>query len=158
MDGKTNIEKRLPSRHVTERRERASGGSTYAALHLPMTAHDLFDVAKIFKKTPYAADLKPGGRYVAKDMFEIGSKPLLMKTALDQGRFTGRTIAEIGAATLNVKLTDAELAERKTKWKARETNHRSGALWRYAQQIGPVMDGAVTHPGGAYEKQCHADI
>src|SRR5215212_12266138 len=67
----------------------ASGGSTNAALHLPAIAHecgikfDLFDVAEIFKKTPYVADLKPGGRYVAKDLFEAGGIPLLMKTLLD---------------------------------------------------------------------------
>src|SRR6202022_4612353 len=85
----------------------ASGGSTNAALHLPAIAHecgikfDLFDVAEIFKKTPYIADLKPGGRYVAKDMFEVGGIPLLMKTLLDHGYLhgdcltvTGRTIAE----------------------------------------------------------------
>ncbi|GFO83292.1 dihydroxy-acid dehydratase [Methyloceanibacter sp.] len=85
----------------------ASGGSTNAALHLPAIAHecgiefDLFDVAEIFKKTPYIADLKPGGRYVAKDMFEAGGVPLLMKTLLDHGYLhggcltvTGRTIAE----------------------------------------------------------------
>ena len=41
--------------------------------------------------------------------------------------------------TLNVKLTDKELAERKTKWKARATNHTSGALWKYAQQVGPAV-------------------
>src|ERR1700731_474038 len=64
--------------------------------------------------------------------------------------------ADVG--TLNVKLTDAELAERKTKWAPRETNHTSGALWKYAQQVGPAVDGAVTHPGGAHEKQCYADI
>src|SRR5206468_1439132 len=64
----------------------ASGGSTNAALHLPAIAHEcgieftLFDVAEVFKKTPYIADLKPGGRYVAKDMFEVGGIPLLMKT------------------------------------------------------------------------------
>src|SRR5258706_15592657 len=63
----------------------ATGGSTNAALHLPAIAHetgikfDLFDVAEIFKKTPYVADLKPGGRYVAKDMFEVRAIPLLMK-------------------------------------------------------------------------------
>jgi hypothetical protein len=62
------------------------------------------------------------------------------------------------AGTLNVKLTDAELAHRKTKWAARATNHTSGALWKYAQQVGPAVDGAVTHPGGAHEKQCYADI
>src|SRR5207302_1989622 len=209
----------------------ASGGSTNAALHLPAIAHecgikfDLFDVAEIFKKTPYVADLKPGGRYVAKDMFEVGGIPLLMKTLLDNDHLhgdcitvTGRTIAEnlksvnwhphqdvmrsadnqitagrfsgaprgfcIGhvgpeaavggpiallqngdiieidaeAGVLNVKLTDAELAKRRTKWAPRQTNHTSGALWKYAQQVGPAVDGAVTHPGGAHEKQCYADI
>src|SRR5215211_7898391 len=302
----------------------ASGGSTNAALHLPAIAHecgvvfDLFDVAEVFKRTPYVADLKPGGRYVAKDLFEAGGVPLLMKTLLDNGHLhgdcitvTGRTIAEnlksvswnphqdvvrpadrpitvtggvvglkgnlapdgaivkvagmsklkftgparcfdreedafeavqnktykegeviviryegprggpgmremlsttaaltgqgmggkialitdgrfsgatrgfcighvgpeaaIGGpiallldgdiieidavvGTLNVKLTDAELAERKTKWRSRETNHTSGALWKYAQQVGPAVNGAVTHPGGAHEKQCYADI
>ncbi len=85
----------------------ASGGSTNAALHLPAIAHecgikfDLFDVAKIFHRTPYIADLKPGGKYVAKDMFEVGGIPLMMKTLLDHGflhgdclTVTGRTIAE----------------------------------------------------------------
>lgn len=85
----------------------ASGGSTNAALHLPAIANeigikfDLFDVAEIFKRTPYIADLKPGGKYVAKDMFEVGGIPLLMKTLLDGGflhgdcmTVTGRTIAE----------------------------------------------------------------
>src|SRR5262252_2313555 len=302
----------------------ASGGSTNAGLHLPAIANeagikfDLFDVAEIFKKTPYVADLKPGGRYVAKDMFEAGGIPLLMKTLLDYGHLhgdcltvTGRTIAEnlksvkwnphqdvvrpadkpmtatggvvglkgnlapegaivkvagmsnlrfsgparcfdceedafeavqkrtyregeviviryegprggpgmremlsttaaltgqgmggkialitdgrfsgatrgfcighvgpeaaiggpIGllkdgdmieidavAGTLNVKLTKEELAERKSKWAPRATNHTSGALWKYAQQVGPAVDGAVTPPGGAHEKQCYADI
>ena len=85
----------------------ASGGSTNAGLHLPAIAHecgiefDIFDVAEIFKRTPYIADLKPGGRYVAKDLFEVGGIPLLMKTLLDEGYLhgdcltvTGRTIAE----------------------------------------------------------------
>ena len=85
----------------------ATGGSTNAALHLPAIANecgikfDLFDVAEVLKRTPYIADLKPGGRYVAKDMFEAGGVPLLMKTMLDHGflhgdclTVTGRTIAE----------------------------------------------------------------
>ena len=302
----------------------ATGGSTNAALHLPAIANecgikfDLFDVAEIFKKTPYVADLKPGGRYVAKDMFEVGGIPLLMKTLLDNGHLhgdcltvTGRTIAEnlkgvkwnphqdvvrpadkpitvtggvvglkgnlapegaivkvagmanlkfsgparcfdreedafeavqkktykegeviviryegprggpgmremlattaaltgqgmggkialitdgrfsgatrgfcighvgpeaaIGGpiallrdgdiieidavvGTLDVKLTEEELARRKTEWRPRATNHTSGALWKYAQQVGPAVTGAVTHPGGAHEKLCYADI
>jgi len=85
----------------------ASGGSTNAGLHLPAIAHecgidfDLQDVCEIFKRTPYIADLKPGGKYVAKDMFEVGGIPLLMKALLDGGfmhgdcmTVTGRTIAE----------------------------------------------------------------
>src|ERR1700693_2940727 len=85
----------------------ATGGSTNAALHLPAIAHecgiafDLFDVAEVFKRTPYIADLKPGGRYVAKDLFEAGGVPLLMKTLLDHGflhgecmTLTGRSVAE----------------------------------------------------------------
>jgi dihydroxy-acid dehydratase len=301
----------------------ATGGSTNAALHLPAIAHEcgieftLFDVAEIFKKTPYIADLKPGGRYVAKDMFEAGGVPNLMKTMLDHGYLhgdcltvTGRTIAENLASvkfnpdqdvvrpankpllatggvvglkgnlapdgaivkvagmktlkfsgparcfdgeeacfeavkkrtykpgdvivilyegpkggpgmremlsttaaiygqgqgetvalitdgrfsgatrgfcvghvgpeamvggpigllqdgdiieidavngTLNVKLTDAQLAERKAKWKPRASDATSGYLWKYAQQVGPAVDGAVTHPGGAAEKECYAD-
>ena len=302
----------------------ATGGSTNAALHLPAIAHecgidfDLFDVAEIFKKTPYIADLKPGGRYVAKDMFEAGGVPLLMKTLLDHGfmhgdclTVTGRTIAEnmknvkwnpdqdvvrpadkpllatggvvgmkgnlapegaivkvagmtsalkftgparcfdgeeacfdavkhkkyqhgdvlviryegprggpgmremlsttaalygqgqgdkvalitdgrfsgatrgfcvghvgpeaaVGGpialirdgdiieldadkGTIDVKLSDDELAKRKTQWKAREAEFGSGYLWKYAQQVGPAVDGAVTHPGGAGEKACYAD-
>ena len=85
----------------------ASGGSTNAGLHLPAIAaecgieFDLHDVAEIFKKTPYIADLKPGGKYVAKDMFEIGGVPVLLKALLDGGfihgdciTVTGKTMAE----------------------------------------------------------------
>ena len=67
----------------------ATGGSTNAALHLPAIANeigikfDLMDVAKIFKKTPYLADLKPGGKYVAKDMWKAGGVPMLLKTLYD---------------------------------------------------------------------------
>jgi dihydroxy-acid dehydratase len=302
----------------------ATGGSTNAALHLPAIAHecgiefDLFDVAEVFKKTPYVADLKPGGRYVAKDMFEAGGVPLLMKTLLDHGYLhgdcltvTGRTIAEnlknvkwnpdqdvvrpadkpllptggvvglkgnlapegaivkiagmkmlkfsgparcfdgeeacfdavknrkykqgdvlviryegprggpgmremlsttaalygqgegekvalitdgrfsgatrgfcvghvgpeaaIGGpiglirdgdiieidatkGTLDVKLSADELAKRKSQWKSRESEFGSGYLWKYAQQVGSAVNGAVTHPGGAGEKKCYADI
>ena len=302
----------------------ASGGSTNAGLHLPAIAHecgiefDLFDVAEIFKKTPYIADLKPGGRYVAKDMFEAGGIPLLMKTLLEHGflhgdcmTVTGRTIAEnmekvawnpdqdvvrpandpitvtggvvglrgnlapdgaivkvagmqnlkfsgparcfdseeecfeavskrryetgevlviryegprggpgmremlsttaalygqgmgdkvalitdgrfsgatrgfcvghvgpeaaIGGpiallrdgdivtldaveGTLSVELSDEELASRAANWTPRETLYQSGAIWKYAQQVGPARSGAVTHPGGAAEKHCYADI
>jgi len=85
----------------------ASGGSTNAALHLPAIANEagikftLEDVTDISKKTPYIADLKPGGKYVAKDLYEIGGVPILIKALLDGGLLhkdcmtvTGRTISE----------------------------------------------------------------
>ena len=302
----------------------ASGGSTNAGLHLPAIAHecgiefDLHDVAEVFRRTPYIADLKPGGRYVAKDMFEAGGIPLLMKTLLDHGflhgdclTVTGRTIAEnleavrwnprqdvvraadtpisptggvvglkgnlapegaivkvagmaelrfsgparcfdseeacfeavakrayqegevlviryegprggpgmremlattaalygqgMGAkvalitdgrfsgatrgfcighvgpeaavggpigllrdgdvvtidadqGTLEVALSDDELAERRAAWSPRENGFGSGALWKYAQTVGPAEKGAVTHPGGAAEVRAYADV
>jgi dihydroxy-acid dehydratase len=302
----------------------ASGGSTNAALHLPAIAHecgikfDLFDVAEIFRRTPYLASLKPGGKYVAKDMYEAGGVPMLMKTLLDHGfihgdclTVTGRTVAEnlknvrwnadqdvmveankplsptggvvglkgnlapdgaivkvagmhrlqfsgparcfdteeecfaavedrkykegdvlviryegprggpgmremlsttaalygqgtgdkialitdgrfsggtrgicvghvgpeaavggpiallrdgdiididAAAGTLSVRLGEKELTERRKAWKARESKFGSGAIWKYAQQVGPARDGAVTHPGGAAEKHSYADI
>jgi len=85
----------------------ATGGSTNAALHLPAMANeagiefDLFDVAEIFRKTPYLASLKPGGQFVAKDMWEAGGVPMLMRALLDGGYLhgdcmtvTGKTVAE----------------------------------------------------------------
>ena len=85
----------------------ATGGSTNGGLHLPAMANecgisfDLFDVAEIFKTTPYIADLQPGGRYVARDMYDAGGVYMLMKTLLTEGLLhgdcmtvTGRTLAE----------------------------------------------------------------
>jgi dihydroxy-acid dehydratase len=302
----------------------ASGGSTNAGLHLPAMAHecgidfDLHDVCEIFKSTPYIADMKPGGKYVAKDMFEVGGVPVLMKALLDGGYLhgdcitvTGKTIAEnledvvfptdqdviyptsnplsstggvvglrgnlapqgaivkvagmqvqqfsgparcfdseeeafaavrgkeyqegevlviryegprggpgmremlsttaalygqgmgdkvalitdgrfsgatrgfcighvgpeasvggpIGLlkdgdiitidaekGTLDVQLSDEELAERRRQWQPREHDYQSGALWKFAQQVGDAEKGAVTHPGGKAEKHVYADI
>jgi dihydroxy-acid dehydratase len=60
--------------------------------------------------------------------------------------------------TLEVKLDKAELERRRAEWRPRETPFGSGCLWKYAQQVGPARQGAVTHPGGAAEKACYADI
>jgi dihydroxy-acid dehydratase len=85
----------------------ATGGSTNAGLHLPAMAHecgidfDLMDVAAIFKRTPYIADLKPGGKYVAKDVYDIGGVPQIMRALLDGGYLhedcitvTGKTVKQ----------------------------------------------------------------
>lgn len=85
----------------------ATGGSTNGALHLPAMAHeagidfDLHDVGEIFHRTPYIADLKPGGKFVAKDLYGVGGVPIVMKALLEGGflhgdciTVTGKTIAE----------------------------------------------------------------
>ncbi|HZF75747.1 MAG TPA: dihydroxy-acid dehydratase [Acetobacteraceae bacterium] len=85
----------------------ATGGSTNAALHLPAIAHeagirfDIHDVAEIMRNTPHIADLKPGGKYVALDVYNVGGVPVIIKALLDGGYLrgdamtvTGRTLAE----------------------------------------------------------------
>ncbi|HVC57362.1 MAG TPA: dihydroxy-acid dehydratase [Stellaceae bacterium] len=302
----------------------AAGGSTNGGLHLPGIANeagiafDLHDFGEIAKRTPYIGDLKPGGRYVMKDLHDIGGVPVLMKALLDGGYLhgdcltvTGKTIAEnlkdvrfptgqdvvrptsnplaptgglvvlkgnlapqgaivkvagmatlrfagtalcfdceedafaavearrykdgdviviryegprggpgmremlsttaalygqgvgervalitdgrfsgathgfcIGhvgpeaavggpiallkdgdritidavAGTIEVALSDAELAERRRQWTARRNGYQSGTLWKYAQTVGDAEKGAVTHPGASAETHVYADI
>ena len=109
------VEKNLRPRDIVTRESlenaamvvAATGGSTNAALHLPAIAHeagikfDLFDVARIFKKTPYIADLMPGGKYTAADMYQAGGVAVVIKELLDAKMLhgdcitvTGKTIAE----------------------------------------------------------------
>ena len=109
------IEKNIRPRDIVTRKSlenaativAATGGSTNAGLHLPAIAHEcgikfnLDDVVEVFKRTPYLADLKPGGQYVAKDVYEAGGVPIIIKTLFDGGfihgdclTVTGKTIAE----------------------------------------------------------------
>jgi len=302
----------------------ATGGSTNAALHLPAMAHEagikytLQDVARIFKKTPYIADLMPGGKYTATDMYKVGGVSIVIKELLDNGllngdcltvtgktlkqnvrgvkfpknqdvvyrikdaitptggvvglkgslapdgaivkvagmqslvfrgparvfdceedafeavvsdkvkdgdviiiryegpkggpgmremlsttaalygkgmgekvalitdgRFSGGTrgfcIGHVGPEAavggpigllkngdiitidankgrLDVELSKGELEKRKKRWRPRKTNHNSGAIWRYAQTVGPASGGAVVHPGAKGETHTYADI
>jgi dihydroxy-acid dehydratase len=302
----------------------ATGGSTNAALHLPAMASEagirftLDDVAAIMRRTPYIADLKPGGKYVALDVFNVGGIPVILKALLDAGLLhghcmtvTGKTLAEnlkdvvfpenqdviypvsraisptggvvglkgnlapdsaivkvaglkvqtftgtalcfdceedafaavqaraykkgdviviryegpkggpgmremlsttaaiygqemgehvalitdgrfsggtrgfcvghvgpeaaVGgpiallrdgdkitidavAGTIDVALSDEELAARRAAWVPRKTDYNSGAIWRFAQTVGPAHLGALTHPGAAAETHCFADL
>lgn len=109
------IEKNIKPRDIVTRKSlenaavivAATGGSTNAALHLPALANecgidfDIFAVGEIFKKTPYIADMKPGGKYVAKDLYEVGGVQMILKVLLDAGYIhgdcmtvTGKTMAE----------------------------------------------------------------
>lgn len=302
----------------------ATGGSTNAALHLPAIAHeagvkfDLFDVAEVFKRTPYIANLRPGGVYLTKHLHDIGGVGVIIKELLDNGflhgdciTVTGKTLAEnyadvslpegqdivfpvskaiyptggvvglkgnlapegaivkiagmknivfegparvfdgedacykavankeykegeviilryegpkggpgmkemlsttaalygqgmgekvalitdgrfsggtrgfcighvgpeaaVGGpialvqdgdmihidaekGTLDVLLSDEELAARKAQWTPRKTNYNSGALWKYADQVGSARYGAVTHPGAEEETHSFVDL
>jgi dihydroxy-acid dehydratase len=302
----------------------ATGGSTNGALHLPAIANevgidfDMHAVGEIFKRTPYLADLMPGGKYTAKDLYEVGGVQIVLKTLLDGGflhgdclTVTGKTMAEnlkaisfpanqdvvyphnkplraeggvvvlkgnlapegaivkvagmknllfkgparcfdseeacfaavdkrkykegevlviryegprggpgmremlsttaalygqgmgdkvalitdgrfsggtrgfcighvgpeaavggpIGLikdgdiitidatrGTIEVNISDAEFAERRKSWKPRPTDYQTGALWKYAQGVGPAEKGAVTHPGAKAETHVFADI
>ena len=302
----------------------ATGGSTNAALHLPAIAHevgikfDIFDVAAVFKKTPYIANLRPGGQYLSKHLHDIGGVGVIIKELLDNGflhgdciTVTGKTLAEnykdvvfpegqdvvfpvakaihptggvvglqgnlapdgaivkiagmtelvfegparifdgedaayeavanreyeegdviilryegpkggpgmkemlsttsalygqgmggkvalitdgrfsggtrgfcighvapeaavggpIGLiengdiiridaekGTLDVKISDEELAKRKSEWKPRKTNYNSGAIWKFADQVGSARYGAVTHPGAEDETHVFVDL
>jgi dihydroxy-acid dehydratase len=139
MDAKTNIKARLPRRHVTE--GPAGDGSTNAALHLPASPHECrigltrFDV-EVFKRTPYVPDLKPGGRYVAKDIFEVGGTPLLMKTLLDHGYLHGECITVRGR-------TSAETMK--------------SVKWNPDRDVVRPADRPTTATGGAHETQYYAD-
>ncbi|MFZ6764179.1 dihydroxy-acid dehydratase [Pseudoroseomonas sp. WGS1072] len=302
----------------------ATGGSTNAGLHLPAIAHEagirftLDDVAAIMRRTPYIADLKPGGKYVALDVHRVGGIPVIIKALLDAGLLhgdcltvTGRTLAEnhadvvfptdqdvihpvsraitptggvvglkgnlapegaivkvagmksqrfegtalcfdceedafkavdqraykagdviviryegpkggpgmremlsttaaiygqgMGEAvalitdgrfsgatrgfcvghvgpeaavggpiallrdgdpividaekgSIDVLISEDEMARRKAAWTPRGTDYNSGALWKYAQMVGPAHLGAVTHPGGAAETHSYPDL
>ena len=69
-----------------------------------------------------------------------------------------RIVMDAEAGTIEVLLSDAELAERRAAWVPRRTDYNSGAIWKFAQTVGPAHLGAVTHPGGAAETHCYADI
>ena len=89
----------------------ATGGSTNAALHIPAIAHEagiqfhLDDVAEVFARTPLIADLRPGGKYLARDVFYVGGTAVILRELLRSGHlhgdtltWTGRTLAEEIAA------------------------------------------------------------
>ena len=109
------IERNIRARDVVTRKSlenaarvvACTGGSTNAGLHLPAIAHeagidfDLADVCEIFRDTPYFVDLKPGGQYVAKDLYEAGGVPVVMKELRKAGLLhedcmtaSGRSIGE----------------------------------------------------------------
>ena len=130
-----------------------SGGSTNAALHLPAIANeiginfDIFDVAEIFKNTPYIVDLKPGGRYLAKDLFEVGGVSIILK-ALQEGNLlnlncmtvTGKTIEE------NIKDVKFDTTSQKIVYSTSKPITSTGGVVGLKGNLAP--DGAIVKIAG----------
>ncbi|MBP6547192.1 MAG: dihydroxy-acid dehydratase, partial [Phenylobacterium sp.] len=137
----------------------ATGGSTNGGLHLPAMAHEcgieftLRDFAEIAQRTPHIADLKPGGRFVAKDMGEAGGMPMLLKTLLEGGfihgdcmTVTGKTIAQ---NVKDVKWRDDQVVIRKVSEPLSPTGGVVG-LWG---SLAP--DGAIVKVAGMTSHRSH---
>jgi dihydroxy-acid dehydratase len=130
----------------------ATGGSTNGGLHLPAIAHeagidfDLMEVAEIFKKTPYIADLKPGGKYVAKDMYEAGGVPVLLKTLLDGG-FLHDDCLTVTGNSLGDNLKDVEFnTDQKVIYPTSNQISETGGVVGLKGSLAP--DGAIVKVAG----------
>ena len=130
-----------------------SGGSTNAALHLPAIANeigipfDIFDVAKIFRDTPYIADLKPGGKYLAKHLHDIGGVPIMMKALMDGGflyddclTVTGKSIKE------NLKNIKFETNSQDIIYSTKKPLSKTGGVVGLKGNLAP--DGAIVKVAG----------
>ena len=159
----TLIERNLRPRDICTRKAfenaarivAATGGSTNAVLHLPAMAHecgisfDLFDVAEIFKTTPYIADLQPGGRYVARDMYEAGGAYMVMKTLLDNGLLHGDCMTVTGQ-TLGENIAEVRWnPDQKVIYDARSPITPTGGVVGLSGSLAP--DGAIVKVAGMSE-------
>ena len=155
------IEKQIKPREIVNKNSlinaarvvACSGGSTNAALHLPAIANeigikfDLLDVAKIFKETPYIVDLKPGGKYLAKDLYEIGGVPIIMKALLDGGYFyedcltvNGKTIKE------NLENVEVDYSSQKIVFPVEKPISSTGGVIGLKGNLAP--DGSIVKVAG----------
>lgn len=130
----------------------ATGGSTNAALHLPAMAHeagidfDLFNVAAVFRRTPLIADLKPGGRYLAKDVYDIGGAPVVLKSLLDGGFLYGDCLTVTGRS-LAENIANAIVPENQTVvFRTEKALSASGGLVGLSGNLAP--DGAIVKVAG----------
>ena len=135
----------------------ATGGSTNAALHLPAMAHecgidfDLFDVARIFKRTPYIADLKPGGQFVAKDVYDIGGVPQVMKALMEGGFLHGDCMTVTGK-TMEENLREVKFnTEQKVVYPVGDPLSPTGGVVGLQGSLAP--DGAMVKVAGMKKLQ-----
>jgi dihydroxy-acid dehydratase len=136
----------------------ATGGSTNGALHLPAMAHEcgidftLREVAEIFHRTPYLADLKPGGQYVAKDMGEAGGVPMLMRTLLDAGLLHGDCVTVTGKS-LEENLRDVKWRKQKVIRPATDPLSPTGGVEGLWGTLAP--EGSIVKVAGMTSHRTH---
>jgi len=129
----------------------ATGGSTNAALHIPAIAHEagirfhLDDVAEVFARTPLIADLRPGGKYLARDMFYIGGAGVVLRELLRTGHLHGDVLTYTGR-TLAQELATANAPDGEVVRKAEEALSRDGGLAVLKGNLCP--DGALLKTAG----------
>lgn len=130
----------------------ATGGSTNAVLHLPAIANecgidfDAFDIGEIFKRTPYIADMKPGGKYVAKDLYEAGGVQMILKVLLDAGFIHGDCLTVTGK-TMAENLADVKFNENQdVVYKPQKPLSKSGGVVILKGNL--AVDGAVVKIAG----------
>jgi dihydroxy-acid dehydratase len=130
----------------------ATGGSTNAALHLPAIAHeagidfDLHDVAEIFRRTPYIADLMPGGKYTAYDLYEVGGVPIVMKELLSAGILHGDCLTVTGKS-MRENLAEVKFPEnQKVVYRAKAPLSTTGGVVGLKGNLAP--EGAIVKIAG----------
>ena len=129
----------------------ATGGSTNAALHIPAIAHEagirfhLDDVSKVFARTPLIADLRPGGRYLARDVHGIGGTAVILQELLRGGHLRGNTLTWTGR-TLAEELADAGTPDGRVVRAVEDALSRDGGLVVLKGNLCP--DGALLKTAG----------
>ncbi len=129
----------------------ATGGSTNSVLHLPAIAHEagihfaMDDVAEILARTPLIANLKPGGRYLARDVFEIGGAPVILRALLDGGFLHGECLTITGR-TLTDELADFPAPDGEVVRSAGNPLASTGGVTMLKGNLAP--DGAIIKVAG----------
>jgi hypothetical protein len=161
MDAKAKLKARKPSRHVTEGLERrldrsgcfAPDAAWIRANVAPRSGIEFapFSFAKVAKRTRYAADLKPAGRDLAKDLSDISGVPQ------PRGRANDIIAFDAKKGVPNVGFSGRDIVRRQAAGTPQESELGFGQLWKYARKVALAPIGAVTHSGARSEKTCHAD-
>jgi dihydroxy-acid dehydratase len=129
----------------------ATGGSTNAALHLPAIANEagisftIDDVGEVFARTPLIGNLRPGGKYTAKDVYDIGGTAVVVRALIESGHIDG-TCLSITGRTLAEEFGDAHAPDGEIIYSAKKPIMPDGGVAVLKGNLCP--DGAVIKVAG----------